>query len=199
MDKVEAAKIARICVEPPDEPMRAISVPRESGLERSHPPESNSRARGVVMAVAIAGLVFAGGLAVFVLGTPSGSPGRVTIGPAGWTASWVGYNASYGVPPPTVSAPAVGPGFCPSVNSSFPAGAVIQCWLLLNLTQSGPGQDEIGGIYVNLTAPFFVTTVLADWDHFCPECYSWDLSIQLPSNSGVYSLGGTVGVWGGPG
>jgi hypothetical protein len=165
------------------------------------PASSNgsSQATLVAMSVGIAAIIFVGGLGVFVLASPTGPTGRVTILPSSWTADWVGYNASYGVSPPIISAPAVGPGFCPSANGTYPSGSVLTCWFLVNLTQTGRGEDEIGGLYVNLTAPFYLTNVLADWDHFCLECYSWDLSIQLPPQPGTYALGGNVGLWGGPG
>jgi hypothetical protein len=151
------------------------------------------------MSVGIAAIIFIGGLGVFVVAPPSGPIGRVTISPSAWTAEWVGYNQSVGVNPPIVSAPAIGPGFCPSLNGTFPSGSVVTCWVLINLTQTSRGEDEVGAIYVSLSPYFDLTNVLADWDHFCLECYSWDLSIQLPSQPGAYQLGGNIGIWGGPG
>jgi hypothetical protein len=163
------------------------------------PSPSPSSATTVAVAVGIAAIVFLGGLGVYILASPSGPIGRVLVLPSNWTTDWVGYNQSVGVSPPNVSSPAVGPGFCPSVNGSYPSGSLISCWLLVNLTQTGPGEDEVGGIYVNLAPHFLLVYVLADWDHFCLECYSWDLSIQLPPEPGTYSLGANIGVWGGPG
>ncbi|MFZ0892235.1 MAG: hypothetical protein WB778_07480 [Thermoplasmata archaeon] len=158
-----------------------------------------SQATAVALAVGIAALVFLGGIGLYVVASPSGPIGRVVVLSSTWTADWVGYNQSEGVTPPIVSPLAVGPGFCPSVNGTFPSGLVVSCWILVNLTQTGPVEAEVGGIYVTLTPHFLLVNVLADWNHFCLECYSWDLSIQLPSQPGSYEFAANIGLWGGPG
>jgi hypothetical protein len=153
----------------------------------------------VAVAVGIAALVFLGGLGVFVLASPSGPIGRVTVLPSDWTVDWVGYNQSYGVSPPIISPLAVGPGFCPSLNGTYASGSIVSCWILVNLTQTGPYEIEVGGIYVSLAPHLLLINVLADWDHFCLECYSWELSIQLPPQPGTYAFSANIGLWGGPG
>ncbi|MFZ3356051.1 MAG: hypothetical protein WA549_04750 [Thermoplasmata archaeon] len=172
------------------------------GSNASPPSKSSpasSQMTAVALAVGIAALVFLGGFGVFVLASPSGPIGRVMVLSTDWSADWVGYNQSEGVSPPLVSPLAVGPGFCPSVNGTYPSGSVISCWVLVNLTQTGPVEAEVGGIYVSLTPHFLVVNVLADWNHFCLECYSWDLSIQLPPQPGTYAFAANIGLWGGPG